>query len=130
MPVGKTELENAVFARAACVNAAVDGVNGALCSPGQDACLQRLIRVYNACFAAENRRIYGEASVCPARPDAQEKRCKETCVGCSYGAQQPVLTGLRRAFGVPVFPQDIQTEILLCRCEARCRKERLTGRDE
>lgn len=58
----KTDLENFIFARAARVHATVDGVRGELVSPAGDACLQVLICVYNAFFAADNRQFLQEES--------------------------------------------------------------------
>ncbi len=50
----KIELENAIFARAACMGAPVHARSGRLVSPCKEACLQALLHVYNAFFYAEN----------------------------------------------------------------------------
>lgn len=50
----KIELENAIFARAACVGASVYARSGRLVSPCKEACLQALLQVYNAFFYEEN----------------------------------------------------------------------------
>lgn len=50
----KIELENAIFARAARVDASVYARSGRLFSPCKERCLQTLLWVYNAFFYEEN----------------------------------------------------------------------------
>ncbi len=50
----KIELENAIFARAACAGAPVYACGGRLLSACKEACLQALLQVYNAFFCEEN----------------------------------------------------------------------------
>ena len=61
----KITLENAIFFRAACLRAPVDGVRGELCSPSDDVCLQVLLSVYNAFFGAENAAFLAESGEAP-----------------------------------------------------------------
>ena len=94
----KTDLENIIFARAARVCAAVDGVRGELVSPAGDACLQVLIGVYNAFYAADNRQFL------------QEDPSVEIAFWRTFSSvyHPPPLA---HADGVPFFKQDFEAKL-------------------
>lgn len=98
----KITLENAIFFRAACLRAPVDGVRGELCSPSDDVCLQVLLSVYNAFFGAENAAFLAESGEAP------------TANFRSFLAQRPSLNGCV-VTGVPFFEKDFAAELMyLC----------------
>lgn len=98
----KITLENAIFFRAACLRAPVDGVRGELCSPSDDVCLQVLLSVYNAFFAAEN-----EAFLAESEADATENFR-------AFLPQRPGLNGCVET-GVPFFEKDFAAELMYLR---------------
>lgn len=112
MPCGKSELENAVFARAARLNTEVDSLKGALVSASRDACLQALIAVYNAFFAAENKLFLA---------DCEEE--DEELVWREYLRQRSWPPPMKRPPGVPFFMQDFAAELFF----ATTKKPRQSG---
>ncbi len=99
----KIELENAIFARAAGLGAAVDGVQGTLVAEGNDVCLHLLICVYNAFFETENRAFWEESW--------EGGKCGFWENFCAQQRYPPL--PLKRAFDVPFFAIDTEAELFL-----------------
>lgn len=92
----KIDLENTIFARAACLKTAVYAKYGGLVSPSEDLELQTLLYVYNANFRAENFNNF-----CTAK-DALEQRQ-------AYLAQRTRLPGLTRMYNA----RELNFELIL-----------------
>ncbi len=92
----KIDLENLIFARAACLHASVHAKYGGLISSCEDEELQRLLGLYNLLFRAENFKVF-----CSAQ-DALEQRQ-------AYVAQRARLPGLTRIYSV----KDLNFELIL-----------------
>ncbi len=73
----KLALENNIFARAAVLQTAVHSCQGKLVSWSKDACLQALLKVYNAYFYRENFSQYAALE----NPLDAFEQFKQICAG-------------------------------------------------
>lgn len=101
----KTDLENAVFFRAAQRGEDVYGVQGKWVYAGADACLRQLVRIYNQLFEEENYRFWAESE-----GTAQGEWWHFFKLQQAYPPYP-----LYRAYRVPFFAKDEVLELFLAR---------------